>query len=367
MSPRPPTLIFAGGGTGGHLFPGIAVADEIRRRRPDAAITFVGTKGKIEARVVPARGYPFVTIWITGFPRRLSLETVLFPFRIVVALVQSLVLIRRRSPDAVVGTGGYVCGPVVYAAQILGIPTLVQEQNSMPGVTTRLLAPRATEVHITFESSRRHLKRQDNIHVSGNPTRGVLGTVSRSDAAGFFGLDPARRTLLVFGGSLGATSINRALLPAAPGFAAEGIQIVWQTGEQDFDLVRTTMDKEGDNVRVYRFIDSMEYAYAVCDLVVCRSGAGAVAELTRVGLASVLVPYPFAAADHQTENAKVMAGAGAAMLVPDREAPALLPPAIRELLRDPERRKSMADAARRLGKPLATSALAEAVLRVARR
>lgn len=205
-------LVFAGGGTGGHLFPAIAVADEIKERHPDAAILFVGTKGRIEATVVPARGYEFVTIWISGFRRRLSAATFLFPLKVIVSMVQSIRLLRRRRPELVIGTGGYVCGPVVCAAQLLGIPTLIQEQNSYPGVTTRMLAPRATEVHLTFEESRRYLKRQSNVLITGNPTREIIGTVRREAGASAFGIDGTKRTVLVFGGSLGASSINLSLI-----------------------------------------------------------------------------------------------------------------------------------------------------------
>jgi UDP-N-acetylglucosamine--N-acetylmuramyl-(pentapeptide) pyrophosphoryl-undecaprenol N-acetylglucosamine transferase len=363
------SFLFAGGGTGGHLYPAVAIADELRSLCPDATVVFAGTKGKIEERVVPRRGYRFVPIWISGFRRRFALETLLFPFKVVVATVQSLILIRKLRPSAVVGTGGYVCGPPVFAASLLGVPTLIQEQNSYPGVTTRLLARRASEVHVTFEATRRYLKRQDNVKVSGNPVRSSVGTVSRVEGAEFFRLDPARTTLLVFGGSLGATSLNNAMLRVLPELAARTVQVIWQTGERDHTRAREFVLTSGDRVealtRVHRFIERMENAFAACDLVLCRAGASTIAELTLAGLPSVLVPYPFAAADHQTENARAMAEAGAAVMCKDSEVETRLLPVVLELLADPARRQMMGTRAKKLARPEAARTLAQAVLGLA--
>jgi UDP-N-acetylglucosamine--N-acetylmuramyl-(pentapeptide) pyrophosphoryl-undecaprenol N-acetylglucosamine transferase len=363
---RPLRLIFAGGGTGGHLYPALAIADEIRGRHPGAVIEFVGTKGKIESRVVPSRGYPFSTIWISGFRRTLSASTVLFPLKVVVAFLQSALLLWRKNPDVVVGTGGYVCGPVVAAAQMFGRPTLIQEQNSVPGATTRMLARRADEVHVAFESTVKYLRRSDNVRLSGNPTSEVIGSVGRGQGAEFFGLDAAKKTILVFGGSRGAASINAAAAPLVRPLAAEGVQIIWQTGQEEFDRLRQGAGELHGSVKMYPYIDRMEYAYASCDLAVCRSGASSLAELTRAGVPSILIPYPHAAADHQTGNARAMVAAGAALLVPDDGAPALLGAAIRELINDPQRLRAMAGAARGLGRPGAAAALADAVERLAR-
>jgi UDP-N-acetylglucosamine--N-acetylmuramyl-(pentapeptide) pyrophosphoryl-undecaprenol N-acetylglucosamine transferase len=366
MGGRPLRLMFAGGGTGGHLYPALAIADELRRRHEDAVIVFIGTAGKIESRVVPERGYPFFTIWISGFRRRISAATALFPLKLAVALVQSALLVFRRKPDVVIGTGGYVCGPVVAAAQILGRRTLLQEQNSVPGATTRLLARRADEVHVAYGRTAERLPRKDNVHLTGNPTAENLGTVSRADGARYFGLDPAKTTLLVFGGSRGAATINAALGPIAGRLAREGMQIVWQTGDEGFEELRRACEGLTGSVKLYRFIDRMAYAYAACDLAVCRSGASSLAELAVAGVPSILIPYPYAAADHQTENAKAMVEAGAGMLIADANAAALLPEALSALLRDSARLKVMGTAARLLGRPGAASVLADAVERLAR-
>jgi UDP-N-acetylglucosamine--N-acetylmuramyl-(pentapeptide) pyrophosphoryl-undecaprenol N-acetylglucosamine transferase len=365
LKKRPLTLVFAGGGTGGHLYPAIAIADEIKRRLPSASITFAGTSRKIEARVVPQKGYPFSTIWISGFRRKLSPDLLLFPVKVVVAFAQSVVLMLRLRPDAVIGTGGYVCGPVVFAAQMLGIPTLVQEQNGVPGETTRILAPRATEVHVTFALTKSLLRRHENVFVTGTPVRKLFGAVPRSEAANVFGLDPGSRTLLIFGGSLGASSINRALLPAVPGLVARGIQVIWQTGEQEYASVARETAGFGKHVIVQKFFDTMEAAFAASDLAVCRSGASSLSELCAAGLPSVLIPYPHAAADHQTKNAEVLRDAGAALLVADVSAAAELPGIVSKLIDDVPRLQVMSQNARSLGKPEATSLLADAVLRIA--
>jgi UDP-N-acetylglucosamine--N-acetylmuramyl-(pentapeptide) pyrophosphoryl-undecaprenol N-acetylglucosamine transferase len=363
------SIVFAGGGTGGHLFPAIAIADEIKRTRPEAEITFIGTQHKIEAKVVPQHGYGFETIWVSGLRRRLSLENILFPVKFVVALVQSLFLIRRLNPDVVVGTGGYVCGPPLFVASLLGIPTLIQEQNSYPGITTRLMASRANEVHLSFNHSQRYLRRTDNVHISGNPTRAGVGKISRDAGAEYLGLRSGKLTLLVFGGSLGASSINDAVLGILPQLVAKGIQIVWQTGESDYQRIESEASRlantSGGIVKVHKFIDKMEYAYAACDLAVCRAGATTVAELSKAGVPSVLIPYPYAAADHQTENARAMVEAGAAVMIKDADLRVELLSAVQKLIADRDRLQRMQEHARRVGNADAASIIARAALNLA--
>lgn len=360
-------VVFAGGGTGGHLYPAIAIADELRRRCPDAKITFVGTKGKIEARVVPATGYGFATIWVSGFRRTLSWSLLLFPIKMIVSVFQSLALLRRLRPSVVVGTGGYVSGPPVFAATVLGIPALLQEQNSYPGVTTRLLAGRVQEVHLTFEASRRFLRRTDNVRLSGNPVRSAVGGAGRAEAARFFGLQPSVTTLLVFGGSLGAATVNAAVRRHLRTLLDRGLQLIWQTGREDAAAAARAVRAEGaeERVKVSPFIEHMEFAFAAADLAVCRAGATTLAELALAGLPSVLVPYPYAAADHQTENARAMVQQGAALLCPDSEAGHRLGPMVLELVNDPGRLRSMAQQARSMARPDAAAVLADAVVRLA--
>jgi UDP-N-acetylglucosamine--N-acetylmuramyl-(pentapeptide) pyrophosphoryl-undecaprenol N-acetylglucosamine transferase len=282
--------------------------------------------------------------------------------------MQSFVLIRKLKPSVVVGTGGYVCGPPLFMAALLGIRTLIQEQNSFPGVTTRLLSPRADEVHITFERSIRYLKRTDNVRVSGNPTRAVVGSISRADGAKFFDIDPRKNTVLGFGGSLGAISINDTLLKGVRELVASGVQIVWQTGAIDYERINNEIASARleATVKVHKFIERMEFAYAACDLAICRAGATTVAELTRAGVPSVLVPYPFAAADHQTANAMTMVDAGAAVMIPDSELNARLLATVQKLVGNTARLKNMSTRALSLAKPDASATLARAVLDLAK-
>ena len=361
MSNKDANILFAGGGTGGHLFPALAIADEIRKRNPKANLLFVGTKDKIEARIVPQRGFGFTTIWISGFHRGLRLQNLLFPVKIVVSLLQSFFLIKRFLPDVVVGTGGYVCGPVLFVSSLLGIPTIVHESNSYPGITTRLLSGRATKVFTAFEATNRWLKRTDNVELVGTPTRESLDNVPRETAIRFFGLDERKQTVLVFGGSLGASSVNRAMTQIVNDFTGSGIQVIWQMGESDYSDIK---DKtKGRNVGwIGAFIERMDYAYAAADVVVSRAGATTIAELTRVGKPAVLVPYPFAAADHQTINARTIAETGAAVIVPDKDVNTSLGKTILEILKDRERMEVMSKASKALGRPNAGRTIAEKIL-----
>jgi UDP-N-acetylglucosamine--N-acetylmuramyl-(pentapeptide) pyrophosphoryl-undecaprenol N-acetylglucosamine transferase len=364
----PKLVVLAGGGTGGHLYPALAIAEALRRALPDVDIRFIGARGRIEARVVPAHGYAFSAVWVAGFRRRLTLETLAFPLKLFVATLQSLVLLLRYRPAVVIGTGGYVCGPPVFVATLLGIPTLLQEQNSYPGVTTRLLARRVTEVHIAFDATRQHLRRDTGVFLSGNPIRAAVGTVERSESLKRLGLQSARKTVLVVGGSQGAASINDALLASRDLLSRPDVQLVWLTGPTELQRVQQKIAElcSGDGVHLYGFFDDMPLAYAAADLVVCRAGASTLAEILCAGLPAVLVPYPHAAADHQTLNARTVADAGAAVLIPDAEASERLGTEVREILAHPERRAAMAVAARSLALPNAARTVADAARKLMR-
>jgi len=364
------SILFAGGGTGGHLYPALAIAEEVRRRNPDAAITFAGARGKIEEREVPERGFGFAPLWISGLSRRFSAATLLFPVKVLCATWQSYRLIRKVRPDVVVGTGGYVSGGPVFVAWLLGIPTMIQEQNSYPGITTRLMASRVREVHLGFERSARHLSRKANIHFSGNPTRDAIGKPSRSEGARHFGLNPSGQILLVTGGSQGAASINSAILGALHALLADRTQIVWGVGDADYERVESAVRELQPDARrlvhIDRYIAGMEQAYAAADLAVARAGATTLAELARAAVPSVLVPYPHAAADHQTENASTLVESGASVLCRNDELEARLLSTVRALLGDPERLQRMSTNAQMLSRPNATGDLATAVDRLAR-
>ena len=363
MSNEKLKILLAAGGTGGHVFPAIAIADEIKKLRSNAEFLFVGTKGKIESRVVPQRGYLLAYIWISGFHRSLQIDNLLFPIKVFVSLVQSFFLMKKFQPDIVIGTGGYVCGPVLYAASLLGIPTVVHESNSFPGITTRMLSTRATRIFTAFEDTGHWLKRKDNIELAGTPTRDALGTVSREEGIKFFNLDSSKKTVFVFGGSLGAASINEAVRLLMCDLINSNIQLIWQTGKTDAKLAKEMSAVK--NCRVNTFIDKIEYAYAAADVVVCRAGATTLAELTRLGKASVLIPYPHAAADHQTFNAKTLVDAGAALMITDRDVKMNLKTVLNSILNDEKKRQQMNDASRAIGKPNAGREIALRILELA--
>lgn len=354
------TFLFAAGGTGGHLYPAIAIAEEIKKQLPDARIIFAGTKEKIEARVIPQKGFEFVTIWISGFSRRVKVSNLLFPLKVVVSLIQSFFVIRKLKPNAVIGTGGYVCGPVLYVASLMKIPTVVHESNSYPGVTTRMLASRVTKVFITFEATKQWLSATANIEFVGNPTREALSMVSREAGCEYFTLDPQKKTIFVFGGSLGAASINAAMPSVIDETVKNDVQVIWQTGEQRTEIANRY--SEHPLVRVRKYLEHIEFAYAAADLVISRAGATTLAELTRLGKPAILVPYPFAAANHQELNAQTMVEAGAAVILRDRELNEKLSHTATELLFDDRRLRDMRKNSLALGKPNAGKEIAEKIL-----
>lgn len=364
MSRASVALMFAAGGTGGHLFPALAVAEYVRRVRPDAAIEFVGTRGKMEERIVPEHRFPLLLLWIAGIDRTRPLRLLKLPFQIVSSVVRVMTAMRRLRPDAAVCAGSYVSYPVGVAARLMHVPLVLMESNSRPGKVIRALAPRATAVHVAFAASKKYFSRQDNLHVSGNPVReDLLNPMSRDQAAHSFGLDPSQPILLVFGGSLGARTINSATHTALPSLRAAGIQVIWQTGRgSEFER---TAPQQG--VWQSAFIDDMRAAYAAADLVVCRAGGTTLAELTAVGVPSVLVPYPHHADKHQVRNAEALRDGGAAAMLEEHVLNADFLPVVQDLLRDTARRAAMREAARSMGVRNATELIATSILALAER
>ncbi|HKQ18754.1 MAG TPA: undecaprenyldiphospho-muramoylpentapeptide beta-N-acetylglucosaminyltransferase [Candidatus Eisenbacteria bacterium] len=313
-------LLIAAGGTGGHVYPGIALAEEWRRRHPEADVVFVGTVRGLEATVVPQAGFALRTIAARGFPRRLGLGLLRALGAAVASLVQAASLLKELKPSVVVVTGGYVSGPVGLMAKLRGIPVLVQEQNSVPGATNRWLNLIADEVHISFVESRSYFRRRNNLKVTGNPIRRSLLRQDRTSAYESLRLDPTRKTLLVFGGSRGAASINRAFAEALPRLhRAPNVQVVWQTGREEEEAMRAKASGLPFPIRVLAYLNAMEKAYAVADLAVCRAGAMTIAELTACGVPAILVPYPHATHDHQTQNARGLTERGAAEMIADAD------------------------------------------------
>ena len=359
-------VIFAGGGTGGHLYPAVAMAEELLKQLPGSEISFAGTEKGIESTEVPRLGFHLHTFRVRGFSRGKSPADMLRNTGVLTdvagAVWKAISLIRREKPDVVIGTGGFVSAPLLLAAQMLGKKNLIQEQNAFPGVTTRLLAAFATEVHLSFPDSGRFLKRKNGIYVSGNPARSFALRDS-GKAREKFDLDPELPTLLVFGGSRGARSINNAVKKWVVEFRGKS-NIIWQTGSLDFEAISSEF-VSSDNLWIGPYINDMGSAYSAADLVLCRAGASTVAELTNLGKPAILVPYPYAAGNHQFFNAEALSGDGAAVLVVDSEISGdRAKKQIFGLLEDSIVRETMAEACRAHGKPEAARELAGRIIQL---
>jgi UDP-N-acetylglucosamine--N-acetylmuramyl-(pentapeptide) pyrophosphoryl-undecaprenol N-acetylglucosamine transferase len=366
----PLRVLIAGGGTGGHVFPAVAIRQAIGVRQPNAKVIFVGTGSGIEARLIPQMGETLQTIWISGLSRSRPLQNLLLPLKLLVSIIQSLWLLLKFRPHVAIGTGGYVMGPVLWLAQKMGIATILQEQNSFPGLTTKKLARRATAVCVGFEDAIARIPAA-NITYTGNPLRQSFRTLKREEGQSKWPLDFRRRTILVVGGSAGARSINEVVADALPQLM-ERYNLIWQTGKTGVpDRADTTLIQkcfESRRLVLREFIDDMPSAYAVVDLAVCRAGAMTLAELAAAGVSAVLVPYPFATDDHQTVNAESVIKVGGALMITDRDlsAEALLD-AVTTSLESDEVYSRMARAMKSLAKPDAALDIADIAIQAARK
>jgi len=360
-------VIISGGGTGGHIFPAVAIANELRRRYPEAEILFVGANGRMEMTRVPEAGYKIVGLDISGLQRRLTPQNLLFPVKVFRSVRKAGKLIEQFRPDAVVGVGGYASAPVLLAATSRAIPSLIQEQNSYAGLVNKLLARRVSRICVAYEGMEKFFPK-DKLVVTGNPIRTEIADGSRADALEFFGLDPARKTLLVVGGSLGARTLNLATAAALPRLREAGVQLLWQTGKLYFpEAQRQAADYAADNLQALEFIKRMDLAYAAADVVVSRAGALSVSELCLTGKASILVPSPNVAEDHQTKNALALVSKGAAVLITDEHAPARLYDETLRLLADPERQAQLSARVHELARPNATTAIVDELVQLMER
>lgn len=360
--------MIAGGGTGGHIFPAIAIAQAVREREPDARFLFVGAEGKMEMRKVPAAGFAIEGLPIRGFQRGSIVRNLGLPWRLLRSMLKARSLVKRFQPDIAVGVGGYASGPLLKAAQALGVPTLIQEQNSLPGRTNIHLAKRARRICVAYAGMERFFPK-DRILLTGNPVRTdtVKLTGKRPRGLEHFGLRGDAPILFITGGSLGARGINRGVEAALPLWRKEGLQVVWQTGTPYLKQAQEAVARLGfADCKVLEFVDRMDLAYAVADLVVARAGAISISELCIVAKPAILVPLPTAAEDHQTHNARALTDRGAAMLVPDADAVQELGPRALELLRDAAARDRMSLAIAGLARHDAAQAIADEVIRIAR-
>lgn len=320
-------VLISGGGTGGHVFPAIAIANAIKEKVTDADILFIGAKGRMEMEKVPAAGYTIYGLWISGLQRRLTWKNLSFPLKVIFSLVKAGQIIRRFKPDIVIGVGGYASGPTLRAAVRQKIPTLIQEQNSYPGITNKLLGKKVSKICVAYDGMERFFPK-DKILFTGNPVRQdiLLTRNKRKEGLLFFGLKENKKVILVLGGSLGAGTINRSVRNCVRmKITDKGYQILWQTGK--FYYENTMADPEisaNADVHVLAFIDRMDLAYASADIVISRAGAIAISELCIAGKPSILIPSPNVAEDHQTKNARALESKGSAIMINDTEAEELL-------------------------------------------
>ncbi|GCC53198.1 undecaprenyldiphospho-muramoylpentapeptide beta-N-acetylglucosaminyltransferase [Chryseotalea sanaruensis] len=354
---KPYRLIISGGGTGGHIFPAIAIANEFRQRYPDAQILFVGAQGKMEMVRVPEAGYKIIGLWISGIQRKLTWKNLLFPFKLVFSYLRAVAILQRFKPHAVIGTGGYASGPIMMAATRLGYATVIQEQNSFAGLANKQVASRVKKVCVAYEGMENYFPKE-KIVLTGNPVRKDLLEIDskRSKALGHFGFDANKKTLLIIGGSLGARTINKSILKNVEKLQETEVQIIWQTGKGYYVDCKEALSKyDLRRVRLYDFLKEMDLAYAAADVVISRSGALAVSELCIAGKATILVPSPNVAEDHQTKNAMALVIKDAAVLVKDVDAMKSLVDTALTVLFDEVRCQRLQTNIKALARPGATS------------
>lgn len=329
-------VIISGGGTGGHIYPAIAIANKLKERMPETEILFVGARGKMEMQKVPEAGFPIKGIWISGIQRKRSIMNLLFPFKLLISLVQSWLIIIKFRPDVAVGVGGFASGPLLWTTSLFRIPTLIQEQNSYAGITNKLLAKKANTICVAYDNMERFFPKE-KIVKTGNPVREDILNIEnkRSLALKFFDLENDKKTIFVMGGSLGARMINLSVYNKINKIINEDVQLVWQIGKIYFDDYEQKMKSyDVSRIRMYDFLREMDLAYAVADVIVSRAGALSISELTIVGKPTVLVPSPNVAEDHQTQNAKALTSEDAAILVTDDEAPEKMIETALDILKD---------------------------------
>jgi UDP-N-acetylglucosamine--N-acetylmuramyl-(pentapeptide) pyrophosphoryl-undecaprenol N-acetylglucosamine transferase len=357
-------VLMAGGGTGGHVYPAIAIADAIRAERPGTVITFAGSPDKIEFRVVPKAGYPINPITTQGLQRKLTAQNLLMPFRVAKGLKESSDLIQQFNADVVVGTGGFVAMPVLLAARYLVRPVVIQEQNAFMGLTNRVASKFAESIHVAFEEARPK-KAKARVHLTGNPVRADLAQASKPEGRAHFELDRVDKIVLISGGSLGAQALNEAIATHISALLSDsGLGIIWQTGDRYFERYSQSIPSH-PRLKMVRYLERMDLALAAADLAVCRSGASTCAELMLTGTPSIMVPSPNVAEDHQTKNAQSIERQGACEMLPEMQLKAELVDRVHRLVSDDARLARMSKKAFGLARPDAARDIARDVIMIA--
>ena len=356
-------FILSGGGTGGHIYPAIAIANELKSRFPDAEILFVGAKDKMEMQKVPQSGYKIEGLWIAGLQRKLTLQNIMFPIKLMNSLWESRKIIRKFQPDVVIGTGGFASGPLLQAANSFAIPTVIQEQNSYPGITNKLLSKKANKICVAYENLERFFP-AEKIVFTGNPVRQDLLDVEnkRQEGISYFKLDANKKTVLILGGSLGARRVNQLIAKELDFLLASGVQVFWQCGKLYFDEYQHFDAKE--NVQVTDFIDRMDLVYAASDFVISRAGASSVSELCLVGKPTIFIPSPNVAEDHQTKNAKAIVDKNGAILLRESELDENFESVFSDLISNENLQSKLSENMKKLAKPNATKDIVEEITKL---
>jgi len=359
-------VIISGGGTGGHIFPAVAIAQELGTIRSDLDFLFVGAKGKMEMEKVPQAGYRIIGLPITAFHRRLTVKNLLFPFRLILSLIKAQRIIAKYHPAVVIGTGGFASGPLMKAAARKRIPIVIQEQNAFPGVTNRLMAAKAEKICVAHEGLEKWFP-SEKIRFTGNPVRKDLANIEskKEDAYKLFGLNENVPVVLLFGGSLGALAINQAVHSRIEDLKSLGIQMIWQTGPSYIDVAKDRIDEVGaKNIQAHAFLEKMDLAYASSDIVISRAGAITLSELAIAAKPCVLIPYPAAAGNHQMKNALAYQNRGAGKIVENKNAVNDLVEVLEELLNDEKMRSGISDNLASLARPEAGSEIANEIIKI---
>ena len=357
---KKPRFIISGGGTGGHIYPAVAIANELKAQFPDAEFLFVGAQDKMEMQKVPQAGYLIEGLWIAGLQRKLTLQNALFPVKLASSLLKSFRIVKRFKPDVVIGTGGFASGAVLKVASMLGIPTVIQEQNSFPGITNKLLAKKANKICVAYENLERFFPKE-KMMLTGNPVRQDLIEVGtkKAEALTYFNLDASKKTLLVLGGSLGARRINQLIEKELDFLLSQNIQIIWQCGKLYFNDYEKYNSRE--NVQVLAFIDRMDLVYAAADVVISRSGASSVSELCIVGKPTIFIPSPNVAEDHQTKNAKAIVDKNGALLIKESDLEGQFEMVFSDLISNAAKQIELSQNIKKLALPNATKTIVEEI------
>ncbi len=355
-------FVFGAGGTGGHLYPALAVAEKIRELKPQSEILFMGNKNKIEGKVVPKSGFDFKPIVVSGFHRGEILRNLLFPFKLLIGMAQSLKAAMKFKPQVAVGTGAYVSGPVMWAAGIMGAKIVLLEQNSYPGITNRLLDKKAVDIFTAFEETKKYFRFPEKVKTVGNPIRVNLNLIPAEEAKRKLNVNPDRKTLLILGGSLGARSVNEAVAENIEKFKRHGYSLLWQTGATYFEEYKKFADED---VKIIDFIEEVALYYSAADLIVARAGATTIAEISALGLAAVFVPSPNVAANHQFKNAEELAKNNAALIIEDGKLKTELFDTVNDLMNDSDKLNAMKENIKKFGNNNAAEIIAKRVIELA--